>query len=632
MAYTWRADFNVDESPVSLDIQDTTTYVDEKVILGLLKCTLTGYGVFYNNTSWKTPDIQPYNNAISDTKIDIPLPIDVDDYMLGGSYTLEYKVRVYSNPTTAAINTITQATKTFNVVDGTGAFATLAGGNNVFYVAGSTANNRGYTVASATWDTINSTDIVVNETIPSAVADGNFTALNTYTEYTWDGAGGSTIDTTLKKTLYVSYSPITSDVDVSASCVYSQITATDNTSYTITINGSTFVGTSSRTYIFRPPTTTPTVQADITRAAAAAVEVYGGVGTEIWTRHWRILMSNSVQWSLGSDVYLNAIISADEDCNVVCDDCECQLFNCIEALFVRFAELRTTNPTQANLLDNKVRLVQMYMQLYNAAKNCGNTTKQQEYCDLIVDIINDAQCTCESTSTTSVRVYATRGTSSSSTVTGAQILYGTSLPPSNSVGSNGDTYINTTLGYVYKKTAGSWVYQLTIIGAAGSTAVTSKILYNDNTATQNAASASTQTIKTYTLPAGTLATDGSEVYVETLLLVAATIELENGTAIIFGSSGASILLYSDGLTPFMVGTYVKWWARIVRVDATNQKIYSGIEYLLPSGSKIIDYPGYVSATETLANPLAININIDKALAGGVADVIAYQLRVTHTIK
>lgn len=36
------------------------------------------------------------------------------------------------------------------------------------------------------------------------------------------------------------------------------------------------------------------------------------------------------------------------------------------------------------------------------------------------------------------------------------VLFGTSTPPSNTLGNNGDTYINTTTGVFYKKATGAW--------------------------------------------------------------------------------------------------------------------------------------------------------------------------------
>lgn len=65
------------------------------------------------------------------------------------------------------ITAVNQGTKTFTV---TGDASALVFGQLVS-VVGSTGNNRGYTVISATFGGV-STDIVVSQTIPSAVADG----------------------------------------------------------------------------------------------------------------------------------------------------------------------------------------------------------------------------------------------------------------------------------------------------------------------------------------------------------------------------------------------------------------------------------------------------------------------------
>lgn len=47
-------------------------------------------------------------------------------------------------------------------------------------------------------------------------------------------------------------------------------------------------------------------------------------------------------------------------------------------------------------------------------------------------------------------------------------LYGTSTPPASGTGNNGDTYINTTTGIFYKKSAGSWAQAFSMAsGPAG---------------------------------------------------------------------------------------------------------------------------------------------------------------------
>ena len=151
--------------------------------------TFTAYkngGLIY---TWTTTSSATHYPAVSNstyfTANDITITYDRAAYVVDvgdGSTTGKFDSRFFnidgSDPTNVidisfdewTVTTIDYTTKTINVSDGTGAVASALAASQLIKLRGNTADlaNKRYTVASATWDTVSTTAIVVNEVIPTA--------------------------------------------------------------------------------------------------------------------------------------------------------------------------------------------------------------------------------------------------------------------------------------------------------------------------------------------------------------------------------------------------------------------------------------------------------------------------------
>ena len=90
------ARFVLNASPKYIKFTDTTNYVGQSVspsdVAGCL--TLTGpTGVFYNNTNFSLPDILP-GSADFFVK---NLPINAQNNVIQGNYTVDYRIRIANN-------------------------------------------------------------------------------------------------------------------------------------------------------------------------------------------------------------------------------------------------------------------------------------------------------------------------------------------------------------------------------------------------------------------------------------------------------------------------------------------------------------------------------------------------------
>ena len=74
-----------------------------------------------------------------------------------------------------AITAANTGTKTFSIADTDGSYAALYTAGDKVVVDNSTGNDGIYTIVSATWDTVDTTKIVVSETVADATADGVIT-------------------------------------------------------------------------------------------------------------------------------------------------------------------------------------------------------------------------------------------------------------------------------------------------------------------------------------------------------------------------------------------------------------------------------------------------------------------------
>jgi len=181
-------------------------------------------------------------------------------------------------------------------------------------------------------------------------------------------------------------------------------------------------------------------------------------------------------------------------------------------------------------------------------------------------------------------------------VDGATWTTGTTVP-SSGTGANGDLFLLTTTDDVYKKIAGTWTLITNIKGAAGTNGTT--LLYN-NLTVDTASGTSPDTLKTYTLPANTLASVGDMLKVEAIFAIGTT-------GFGFGSSGvldfAGQTVCQSGLGANSdIGTHMT--VNLTRISA-NQILKEYYQQYVNSGG-YIQNAAYIRSTISSINFAATN--------------------------
>lgn len=138
--------------------------------------------------------------------------------------------------------------------------------------------------------------------------------------------------------------------------------------------------------------------------------------------------------------------------------------------------------------------------------------------------------------------------------------------PSNTLGVDGDFYLNTANGDVYTKTGGSYVLTTNITGATGAAGTNGIALLYSSPADVSCDGTNLDNIAaTYTVPANTLATNGDYVQVECVSLGSGS-KFARPAFITVGINA----IQSGGVQQLAQnGNITKITSRIVRVSATT---------------------------------------------------------------
>jgi len=320
----------------------------------------------YPTNSFSNPDI---NLLVSTTKIGIaPIPVDIENKILNGQYSMYVKYQANFGDI-VAVNT---GTKKFtltpsgdyadfiqNLKDTTGTIFKVVGG----------ANAGTYTIASVT-NGISGTEVIVNETIPSAVVAGVF--------YAQTAEQANSINF-----CYTIPTPI---VEITSNCFQSRLICKDATDY-----GSAGVVIVSRENRVKYPLTMETPVADV---VSTSINVNQQLTINpIYTHTWAGVITTNFtvdKTTYGLDIYIKGL----QEHTVNCDIRLCAAFTCIKSLVDQYNAYLGTNPTAANKLQNTLFKVQDAYMLYSIAVECGNDEEACRQVDIIVDLIGSTGCDC----------------------------------------------------------------------------------------------------------------------------------------------------------------------------------------------------------------------------------------------
>lgn len=212
-------------------------------------------------------------------------------------------------------------------------------------------------------------------------ADGNPLEGDYVFEYTieYTDADGPNLDGTMDtETICFKDSTPTGDLGVTADCVQSKLTSTDNTTYP------------AGTTVTRSLTIKAPLKADGTRVVAdVSTSNKSKIVTGIYTGSYDVLMDNDVSIPLGNNGYVVNDVTDVVNYDVNCDLDLCDIFCCIDKLTKEVAAAKYRNPKAWNERFYEWQQVINYYVLYRQAIECGQNTRATAHYNSILEL---AQC------------------------------------------------------------------------------------------------------------------------------------------------------------------------------------------------------------------------------------------------
>lgn len=417
-------------------------------------------GTAYNNNDFSSPDV---NGATPDwLKDNITLPTSGSE-ILCGSYTLSYKSRL------TLVNTLTGYASGYFTVTGED-YTTLLGATPTglkiqIYSVGSVTGHEG------TYDLTS---------VAESGGDTRFTCAGV-TPFTASADDRIAIIFENTNTLTFCFTSPTPDLSTESSCIYSTLTATDDSDYTYNFTGyGSKTPTVTRTWEISCPSNysaTPITGGNVNPITIGYGTSYNA-GANIWTGNYiaecTATLSYSMElWGAYTWYVVHDVIVSSKAHDVECDTCFCDIRQCIENLYNKYKEYLNTKPSRATELAQKLFQITTAWSLYGMNERCG--TDYTTWCNEITSLVLQEDCQCATDTTVSKEVVPLALQISGGGATGSQITFGAAADGLPLSPNDGDVHVfNTTngtynTGDYYWYNGSAWGFQFNNIGATGAT-------------------------------------------------------------------------------------------------------------------------------------------------------------------
>lgn len=281
---------------------------------------------------------------------------------------------------------------------------------------------------------------------------------------------------TQSKSYNYCYTRPTADINTAFSCIYSQYAVEDSADYKQVFLGTTITPSVSRAWSIDVPVSysaTPVTGSLNPFTIGYGTPVLGG--KNLWSGDYKPSLTTSLTYILATWGAYNWIVVYDmfnttlDSQTLVCDNCLCNLSQCITNLYTKWESYIDKNPSKAEQLQEKIIGVLYNWLQYQFAERCGQDTRI--FCTAIKDIVISEDCQCDTTTTVSQEIVpvALQPVFGSSC---CRITFGNALPASPTLG---DTLVfNATTGSytiwdVYWYDGSAWQFQGNLKGATGAT-------------------------------------------------------------------------------------------------------------------------------------------------------------------
>jgi hypothetical protein len=412
------------------------------------------------------------------------------------------------------------------------------------------------------------------------------------------------------------------------SCATSELTSTDETVYDVVSGGVLYSPSSTtRTHTIKEPlgsgfSPTP-------GSAATAARTVGGGGTastDLWTKTWQTTIStvvsyNLATWGAYTWIVVNDTVTGQNHIDVECDDCDCDLRQCMLNLFNRWLSAKNGNKKLEQDLQTTWLEAVGYWVEYTTAKNCGLDTSVS--CQKLKDLLASVDCSCDpDTSDSSVRIVAISAGTGGVTPSTFVFWVDTTNP---SGGNPGDIWYNSTTYIIYQNVANTWVAVGTIQGATGpagadgANATSASVLFNEITDSATPAGTGNTKLKTYAVPANTMVNNGDYLLIRALFQLGLN---DNGKTLQICFNGDVVATH---FTDALINASTKY---VELVGIVHRK--SVIAQLSSGG--VSKYGGFTNTPVITAHTATLTANVDVDAYGqntvaSASDIICKQLSV-----
>lgn len=358
--------FVLNVSPKTIKFEDITDYASQSVnpsdVVGCV--TFTGpSGVFYNNTNFAAPDIiLPVSPDVSRN-----LPLNAQNNVIQGNYTVEYRIRISNNYT---VNVTDTNEITIPSIDLT---SVLVPGFSFQILDGLAPGT--YVVQSASFaggDTIITTTAALG-----GIETGVSLLFYTYANKTFSYE-------------YCYDAPVVR-IEPSIDCDCSVIVSRDITNYNINVCGTTVQPSSlMRNHIVNAPLgmAGDPVVPDIT-SSLATITV-----TPIWTKTWTTTIQTFLEYTLPTGLIVQMTAYGQDKYMVDCSEGLCCVYSCMANLRNKYESYLQTNPSRAAEFFPKLFRMTTAWMLYSAAHSCGDFANKAKYLSEIINIAKSENCEC----------------------------------------------------------------------------------------------------------------------------------------------------------------------------------------------------------------------------------------------
>ena len=294
--------------------------------------------------------------------------------------------------------------------------------------------------------------------LTTAIVQGTYT-INYYKAYS---PSGNKLSSGAITVTYCPTLPII-DLNLTYSCLTAEITSTDATSYGMvcSCSGETTEPSVTYAHTFKYPTNMITPIANETNTAAILS------ASELWTDTNVSILVSSLSYAMPTESYTGITtfyivgdLEGTDSVDVVCSDCNCEMLTCLTAIVDRYQDaLAAGNSMDIYKYMHLVEQILAKWMLYMQNQQCGTESELREICGEIKDLIG-SECTCcdeEDDNEWSTQVTAVAA--GSTTTSGTQWTSGADAPTG---GANGDFYLRTSNGAIYKNILGTWTVQFTM--------------------------------------------------------------------------------------------------------------------------------------------------------------------------